>query len=142
VTKGRRKPRFLYWVTLNTHVPVAPGDALNDFHCERGDSAFGTTTVCRMAELWHDFFRTLSTIALGPSVFPADILVVGDHAPQCGSSAGGPSSRPAKLPDIACRGARKRSWPVIGPKQQACGARAAGAGDQLLKCFDSFRLCA
>lgn len=82
------KPRFLYWVTLNTHVPVAPGDALTDFHCERGNSGFGTTTVCRMAELWHDFFKTLSTIALDPSVYPADILVVGDHAPPMWSKRG------------------------------------------------------
>ncbi len=82
------KPRFIYWVTLNTHVPVAPGDARTDFHCERGGSEFGNLTVCRMAELWHDFFRTMSTIALDPAVWPAEILIVGDHAPPMWSKRG------------------------------------------------------
>ncbi len=82
------KPRFIYWVTLNTHVPVAPGDALTDFHCEHADNGFGTLTVCRMAELWHDFFKTFSTIALDPAVWPAEILIVGDHAPPMWSKHG------------------------------------------------------
>jgi hypothetical protein len=91
------KPRFIYWVTLNTHVPVAPGDALTDFRCAHGDNGFGTTTVCRMAELWHDFFKTLSAIALDPAVWPADILVVGDHAAPMWSKHGRAQFAPGQV---------------------------------------------
>ena len=30
---NKTAPRFIYWLTLNTHVPVAPGDALTNFGC-------------------------------------------------------------------------------------------------------------
>lgn len=82
------KPRFIYWLTLNTHIPVAPGEARTNFHCQREKNAFGQKTVCRMAELWHDVFRVVKTIALNPAVGPADILVVGDHAPPLWSKRG------------------------------------------------------
>ncbi len=82
------KPRFIYWLTLNTHIPVAPGEALTHFNCARADNGFGQTTVCRMAELWHDVFRVVKNVALDPSVGPADILVVGDHAPPLWSKRG------------------------------------------------------
>ena len=35
------KPRFIYWLTLNTHIPVPPGEALTNFHCDRENSGFG-----------------------------------------------------------------------------------------------------
>jgi phosphoglycerol transferase MdoB-like AlkP superfamily enzyme len=82
------KPRFIYWLTLNTHVPVAPGEALTDFQCAPDGNGFGTKKVCRMAELWHDVFSVVAQIARDPAVGPADILVVGDHAPPLWSRRG------------------------------------------------------
>ena len=41
-----------------------------------------------MAELWHDVFRVVKKVALDPSVGPADILIVGDHAPPLWSKRG------------------------------------------------------
>jgi phosphoglycerol transferase MdoB-like AlkP superfamily enzyme len=113
------KPRFIYWVTLNTHVPVAPGDALTDFRCERADNGFGTLTVCRMAELWHDFFKTFSTIALDPAVWPAEILIVGDHAPPMWSKLG-----------RAQFAAGQVTWYRLSPREDAVasGAEAEATG--------------
>jgi hypothetical protein len=34
-----------------------------------------------MAELWHHLFRAVAQLALDPAIAPAEILVVGDHAP-------------------------------------------------------------
>lgn len=82
------KPRFLYWLTLNTHIPVPPGEARTNFHCTRANNRFGQTTVCRMAELWHDVFTVISKVALDPAVGPAEILVVGDHSPPLWSKRG------------------------------------------------------
>ncbi len=82
------KPRLIYWLTLNTHIPVAPDDALTNFNCLGVDSQFAQPTVCRMAELWHDFFAAVSKLALDPSIAPAEILIVGDHAPPLWSKRG------------------------------------------------------
>jgi sulfatase-like protein len=91
------RPRFIYWLTLNTHVPVAPGEALTDFHCERDDNGFGVPSVCRMAELWHDVFNVVATIARDPAIAPAEILVVGDHAPPLWSRRGRAQFAPGEV---------------------------------------------
>jgi hypothetical protein len=83
-----KKPNFIYWVTLNTHIPVAPGDAQTDFNCANDSTIFPRPGVCRMGELWHDLFGGIAKLALNPAIGPAEILVVGDHAPPLWSRAG------------------------------------------------------
>jgi Sulfatase len=82
------KPRFIYWLTLNTHIPIKPGDAHTNYDCSGPGNPFHQGTVCRMAELWHDFFDTITKVALDPSIGPAEILIVGDHAPPIWSKRG------------------------------------------------------
>jgi hypothetical protein len=83
------KPKFIYWLTLNTHVPVAPGYAETNFNCGSSDRvAFQRADVCRMGELWHDLFGAIAKLALDPALAPAEIMVVGDHAPPLWSRAG------------------------------------------------------
>ena len=113
------KPRFIYWLTLNTHIPVAPGDAHTDFHCE-GERIRSNSTVCRMAELWHDFFASLSQLALDPRVGPADILVVGDHAPPLWSKRGRNMFAPGKV-----------AWYRLSPRTDV-STRVAAAGRKAL----------
>jgi phosphoglycerol transferase MdoB-like AlkP superfamily enzyme len=91
------KPRFIYWLTLNTHIPVAPGQALTDFKCGPDGSGYGTQRVCRMAELWHDVFDVVAKIARDPAVGPADILVVGDHSPPLWSKRGRAQFEPGQV---------------------------------------------
>jgi hypothetical protein len=76
-----KKPKLIYWLTLNTHIPVAPGQALVDFGCKKDAGIFGHVHVCEMAELWHDVFAAVSKLALDPAIGPADIIIVGDHSP-------------------------------------------------------------
>ena len=68
-----KKPKFIYWLTLNTHIPVAPGQALANFGCQKDAGIFRHIHVCEMAELWHDVFEGVSKLALDPSIGPADI---------------------------------------------------------------------
>jgi hypothetical protein len=81
-------PRFIYWLTLNTHIPVSPGEARIDFGCAGDEHGFGVPRVCRMAELWHDLFASVAKLALDPAIAPAEILIVGDHAPPLWSKRG------------------------------------------------------
>lgn len=81
-------PRFIYWLTLNTHIPVPPGDALANFDCATAHPKIDPASVCRMTELWHDLFSAIAKLAVDPSIGPAEILVVGDHAPPLWSKRG------------------------------------------------------
>lgn len=90
-------PHFIYWLTLNTHIPVPPGDALTNFNCEKGQNVFITPRVCRMAELWHDVFASVAQLALDPAIGPAEILVVGDHAPPLWSKRGRGQFEPGQV---------------------------------------------
>ena len=92
------KPKFIYWLTLNTHIPIAPGEALTRYHCSRDPDRFNHLQVCRMAELWHDLFGAVARLALDPSIGPADILVVGDHAPPLWSKQGRAQFVPGRVP--------------------------------------------
>lgn len=90
-------PRFLYWLTLNTHIPVSPGDALANFDCMAKQPQFGPPAVCRMIELWNDLFAAVARLALDPAIGPAEILVVGDHAPPIWSKRGRSQFAPGQV---------------------------------------------
>ncbi|MFE1600812.1 sulfatase-like hydrolase/transferase [Methylobacterium sp. ID0610] len=72
------QPLFVYWLTLNSHVPVKPGQATRRFGCETG-GPFGDAEVCTMAEIWLDLFDAIKRIARDNP--DAEILLAGDHAP-------------------------------------------------------------
>ncbi|MEN3952205.1 hypothetical protein [Iodidimonas sp. SYSU 1G8] len=73
-------PLLVYWLTLNTHVPVEDGEHSGAIPC-RADGPFGDSEVCDMAGMWHDLFEKIAGLAADPSLPPMEILVVGDHAP-------------------------------------------------------------
>jgi hypothetical protein len=84
------KPKLIYWLTPNTHIPVAPGFALTNFNCGSAASrvVFRRADVCRMGELWRDLFDAIAKLAVDPALAPAEIMIVGDHAPPLWSRAG------------------------------------------------------
>lgn len=72
------QPLFVYWVTLNSHVPVIAGQATPRHDCRTG-GPFGDPEVCAMAEIWEDLFAAIARLAIrNPAT---EILLVGDHAP-------------------------------------------------------------
>jgi hypothetical protein len=111
------KPRFIYWLTLNTHIPVAPGQALTDFDCAQDGNGYGTVKVCRMAELWHDVFNVVAKIARDPAVGPADILVVGDHSPPLWSKRGRAQFEPGQV-----------AWYRLRPRRSKVAATTEAPG--------------
>jgi hypothetical protein len=91
------RPRFIYWLTLNSHVPIAPAEARTDFRCGDDGGSFGRVDVCRMAELWHDVFAGVAQLARDPAMASAEILIVGDHAPPLWSKRGRAQFEPGKV---------------------------------------------
>lgn len=81
-----KQPIFFYWMTLSTHVPIAPGEGTPRLRCERGGGALGHAEVCYMTEMWLDLFDAIARLAI--ELPGSEILVVGDHAPPLWSKAG------------------------------------------------------
>ena len=107
------KPAFVYWLTLNTHIPAAPGEAKSDFNCDGPDHEYDLASICRMAELWHDVFDAVAKLALDPAIGPAEIVVVGDHGPPLWSRRGRGEFEPGKVP-----------WYRLTPKTATVAAAA------------------
>ncbi|MCV0429221.1 MAG: sulfatase-like hydrolase/transferase, partial [Roseibium sp.] len=74
------KPKFVYWLTLNTHLPLEKGIATPRLDCETG-GPFDDWTVCSMTEMWMDLMYRVREMALTPALKDTRILVVGDHHP-------------------------------------------------------------
>jgi phosphoglycerol transferase MdoB-like AlkP superfamily enzyme len=70
---------FVYWLTLNSHVPVAPGSGTPRQDCGRPGSRFADSEVCAMVEVWQDVFAAV--VRLAKAHPGTEILLVGDHAP-------------------------------------------------------------
>jgi hypothetical protein len=78
-----RQPTFLYWLTLNTHLPVPAGANLETGDCARISPRLARETpmICRQLELWRQLDAALVR-ALTADGFPVtDVLIVGDHMP-------------------------------------------------------------
>ncbi|MBA4306377.1 MAG: hypothetical protein C0429_06530 [Sphingopyxis sp.] len=81
--KAAQKPTFLYWLTLNSHLPVPAGLNLNVDNCERVSTFLKAEfpQICRQFAIYHDIQTALAD-EITASDFPdADILLVGDHMP-------------------------------------------------------------
>jgi phosphoglycerol transferase MdoB-like AlkP superfamily enzyme len=81
--KAAKKPTFLYWLTLNSHLPVPPGLNLDVDHCERVSPklAIAFPQICRQFTIYNDIDVAMVK-EITASDFPnSDILLVGDHMP-------------------------------------------------------------
>jgi len=73
-------PRLVYWLTLNSHLPIRPGDGSPRFGCDTPANPFMLHEVCGVAQLWSDVLEQVASIAQDPALPPTAFLIVGDHA--------------------------------------------------------------
>ena len=81
--KKADQPTFLYWLTLNAHLPVPTASNLNVDDCSRTsvELAEEFPMICRQLSIFDDIDIALVK-EITASDFPeADILLVGDHMP-------------------------------------------------------------
>lgn len=83
VLKQAEKPTFLYFLTLNAHLPVPSGMNLNVDNCERISPVLAREfpQICRQFAIWNDIDDALITEIIADDFPETDILVVGDHMP-------------------------------------------------------------
>jgi hypothetical protein len=81
--KAAKGKEFVYWLTLNSHIPVPKSANLGTQDCARFDPKLAGehAMICRLFSLWADVDRELARMLLDPSLPPTDVLLVGDHAP-------------------------------------------------------------
>jgi len=97
------EPQLVYWLTLNSHLPVHPDSEKRFLDCETSSRPFQSEQVCRLAELWIQVFDRLADILAAPRIPPTDVLIVGDHAPPFWSHAGRSHFTPGEVPWILLR---------------------------------------
>ncbi len=81
--KAADEPQFVYWLTVNSHLPVPPGMNLDVDNCEEVSPLLARDypMICRQFALWDQMERAIIS-EITAADFPAtDILIVGDHMP-------------------------------------------------------------
>lgn len=81
--KAAEKPTFLYWLTVNTHLPVPEGMNLPSDNCEKYSPVLARDfpMICRQFAIFDAVDRALVKEMLAKDFPDADILIVGDHMP-------------------------------------------------------------
>ena len=81
--KAAKKPTFLYWLTLNSHLPVPPGLNLNTDKCAQMSPILARDfpQICRQFNIWHDIDSAMVKQITAADFPDSDILLVGDHMP-------------------------------------------------------------
>ncbi|MEP2990553.1 MAG: sulfatase-like hydrolase/transferase [Parasphingorhabdus sp.] len=81
--KNAKEPTFLYWLTLNAHLPVPPGLNLNVEDCGRVSPGLAKEfpMICRQFAIFDDIDAALVNEITAKDFPDADILLVGDHMP-------------------------------------------------------------
>lgn len=81
--KQAEGPQFIYWLTLNSHLPIVEDEQLGTAGCRQlgnpRDHDF--PMICRILTIWDDTAGALSELVTPPDFPPTDILIVGDHMP-------------------------------------------------------------
>ena len=81
--KEADKPQFIYWLTVNSHLPVPYGGNLDadDCACLSAKLAAEFPMICRQAAIWDAIDKALVKEMTAPDFPATDILIVGDHMP-------------------------------------------------------------
>jgi hypothetical protein len=81
-------PRFIYWLTLTGHLPIAYGDTAGTPNpCLPGSTLVTDNGACAHARISSGTVRAIANIVRNQSGQPAVFMVIGDHAPPFLSTA-------------------------------------------------------
>jgi hypothetical protein len=82
LSQDQAKPRFIYWVTLNSHLPVpAHPDLPEDGVCATQPALQNSAPLCSWFRLVRAVHQSVQQAALGTTARPTVFILVGDHAP-------------------------------------------------------------
>lgn len=112
------KPQFVYWLTLNSHLPIAENRELGTANCHKlghgRDKDY--PMICRLFSLWQDTADSLVKVVTGPDFPPTDILIVGDHMPPFTHQKSRLQFDPAHVPWVLLRYREPQAGPAAQPR--------------------------
>jgi hypothetical protein len=81
--KQAATPQFVYWMTLNSHLPVLKSEGLGTTNCTLGsrDWADAHPQVCRLFLVHHRLANAIDALVMDKDLPPTDFVIVGDHVP-------------------------------------------------------------
>ncbi|HNJ48340.1 MAG TPA: hypothetical protein PK479_07910 [Novosphingobium sp.] len=81
--KQADQPQLVYWLTLNSHLPLLEHESLGTSDCRYGGTVLADAPpmLCRLFQVHHNLSEAITAMALDPELPPTDILIVGDHMP-------------------------------------------------------------
>ncbi len=81
--KSAQRPQFVYWLTLNTHIPVTREIRMGTDRCDLGTAAWRADNphLCRLFAVHRQLADAIDAMAMDRDLPPTDILIVGDHVP-------------------------------------------------------------
>jgi hypothetical protein len=78
-------PKFIYWVTLNSHLPVpTTPDLSDDGVCTTQPALRNSVALCSWFRLVQGVHKSVQQMALRTTARPTVFILVGDHAPPFG----------------------------------------------------------
>lgn len=77
------KPQFVYWLTLNSHLPIVENRELGTENCHRLGQQLDNDfpMICRLFSIWGNTADALVKVVNRQDFPPTHILIVGDHMP-------------------------------------------------------------
>lgn len=81
--KSAEKPQFIYWLTVNSHLPVPEQNNLDVENCARVSPKLAADfpMICRQVAIWDSVDAAIVKEITAADFPPTDILLVGDHMP-------------------------------------------------------------
>jgi hypothetical protein len=78
-------PKFIHWMTLNSHLPVpVPANLPDAAPCSAAEGLDPDSQFCSWYQLVMNVHRSVTQLALSPLGRPTVFVIVGDHAPPFG----------------------------------------------------------
>lgn len=81
--QGADKPQFIYWLTLNSHLPIVQNRELGTQDCKGVSPQVDRDLpmVCGLFAIWKSTSDALTRELARPDFPPTHVLIVGDHMP-------------------------------------------------------------
>lgn len=76
-----KSPKFIYWLTLNSHYPFAAPDHPSRFACEAFPLTSQNKDLCHHSATLNLTFEALGKLIADPAIPPTRFIFVGDHSP-------------------------------------------------------------
>jgi hypothetical protein len=78
---GNARPLFVYWLTLNSHLPLSASTAAaSHFDCRLAPEAAEIENICLWMRMMDVVLSSMAAIATDPHIPPTRFLIVGDHS--------------------------------------------------------------